>query len=136
MSRFSQELLRSTDNGKRKTVSMKDITELDVFKLAHSLVLRVYKVTESFPKEEMYGLTSQLRRASISIPANLAEGANRAGKKEFKRFISFAKGSSGEIQYLVKLSKDLNYLKDEDYNDLKNGYIRVAKMLTKLKNAI
>jgi four helix bundle protein len=115
---------------------MKDITELDVFKLAHFLVLRVYKLTETFPKEEMYGLTSQIGRASISIPANLAEGANRVGRKEFKYFISIAKGSSGEIQYLIQVSKDLNYLKEEDYRELKDGYKRVAQMLTKLKNAI
>ncbi len=115
---------------------MKDITELDVFKLAHSLVLRIYQVTESFPKAEMYGLISQLRRASISIPANLAEGANRIGNKEFRRFVGIAKGSSGEIQYLVKLYRDLNYLKDEDFKGLNNDYKRVAQMLTKLKNAI
>lgn len=115
---------------------MKDVIELDVFKLAHSLALRIYRVTESFPKTEMYGLTGQLRRASVSIPANLAEGANRAGKREFRRFISIAKGSSGEIQYLVRLSKDLNYLGGEDYKDLKDGYKRVAQMLTKLRNAI
>lgn len=89
---------------------MKDIKDLDVFKLAHSLVLRIYKVTESFPKVEIYGLISQLKRASISIRANLAEGANRISKKEFKRFIGIAKGSSGEIQYLIRLAKDLNYL--------------------------
>jgi len=115
---------------------MKDITDLDVFKLAHSLVLQIYKITESFPKKEIYGLTSQLRRASISIPANLVEGANRAGKKEFKHFISIARGSSGEMQYLVKLSRDLNYLKDEDYRNLRDGYTRTSKMLTKLRNAI
>jgi len=115
---------------------VKDVKELDVFKLAHSLVLRIYKVTESFPKTETYGLTSQLRRASISIPANLAEGANRISRKEFKHFIGIAKGSSGEIQYLIRLAKDLNYLKDKDFEDLKGDYIRVAQMLTKLRNAI
>ena len=115
---------------------MKDVTDLDVFKLAHSLVLRIYQVTESFPKTEIYGLTSQLRRASISIPANLAEGANRISKREFKRFIGIAKGSSGEIQYLVKLAKDLNYIKYNDFENLKRDYIRVAQMLTKLRNAI
>ncbi len=115
---------------------MKDVTELDVFKLAHSLVLRVYKVTESFPKVEIYGLISQLRRASISIPANLAEGARRISKKEFRYFISIFRGSCGEMEYLVKLCKDLNYIKEKDYNDLRNDYRRVAQMLTKLKNAI
>jgi four helix bundle protein len=115
---------------------MKDITDLDVFKLAHSLVLRVYRMTESFPKTEIYGLISQLRRASISIPANLAEGAKRFSKKEFRYFISISRGSCGEMEYLVKLCKDLNYIQEKDYNDIRNDYIRVAKMLTKLKNAI
>jgi four helix bundle protein len=115
---------------------MKDVTELDVFKLAHSLVLSIYKITESFPKTEIYGLISQLRRASISIPANLVEGANRISKKEFRYFISISRGSCGEMEYPVKLCKNLNYKKEKDYNDLRNGYIRVAQMLTKLKNAI
>jgi four helix bundle protein len=98
--------------------------------------LNIYRVTESFPKIEIYGLISQLRRASISIPANLAGGANRISKKEFKRFIGIAKGSSGEIQYIIKLAKDLNYLKDKYFEDLKRDYIRVAQMLTKLRKAI
>jgi len=115
---------------------MKDIIELDVFRLAHSLVLRVYQVTESFPKAEIFGLTSQLRRASISIPANLAEGAKRVSKKEFRYFVSIARGSCGEMEYLIELCKDLNYIKEKEYNDLRNGYRRVAQMLTKLKNAI
>lgn len=115
---------------------MKDVTELDVFELAHSLVLRIYRITESFTKAQTYGLVSHLRRASISIPASLAEGANRVSRREFRRFVSIAKGSSGEIQYLVRLSRDLNYLKDDDCKDPKDGYKRVAQMLTKLRNAI
>ena len=86
---------------------MRDLTELDVFKLAHSLVLQVYEVTESFPKAEIFGLISRLRRASISISFNLAKGVKRISKKEFKCFIVVAKGSSGEIQYLIRPAKIL-----------------------------
>ena len=109
-----------------------NVEELDVFKLAHTLALKIYNVSKDFPKEEVYGLVSQIRRAASSIPANLAEGANRNSKAEYKRFVSIAKGSAGEIYYQLLLAKDLGYLKQEDFKQLRDDYFRVLQMLEKL----
>jgi len=90
---------------------MKDFHELKVWRKAHELTLAVYQVTTGFPREERFGLTSQLRRCSASIPANLAEGCGRSGDAEFARFCSIAMGSASELEYHLLLAKDLNLLK-------------------------
>ena len=110
----------------------KSIEEMDVFKLAHSLTLKVYLVTKNFPKDEMYSLTSQVRRASSSVPANLVEGANRNSSTDYRRFVSISKGSAAEARYHLMLAKDLGYLKPKDYEELVAGYSRVLIMLEKL----
>lgn len=91
---------------------MQHYTKLQVWQRAHELVLSIYRSTASFPKEERYGLTSQIRRAAVSVPTNLAEGSKRT-QAEFARFINIAEGSLAETEYLVRLARDLNYLSDE-----------------------
>ena len=115
---------------------VKDVKELEVFKLAHSLVLNVYKLTENFPQEERFGLTPQLRRSAYSIPMNLIEGSNRLNSKEYRRFVGIAKGSAGEISYQILLSRDLGYLSEEIFSELKNKYEIVIKMLTNLAKSL
>ncbi len=110
----------------------KYIEDLDVFKLSHSLCLKVYSLTAKFPPEERFGLISQMRRAAYSIPMNLMEGSYRLNKNEYRQFVRIARGSSGEINYQLLLAKDLGYISDGDNRLLKSDYERVAKMLTKL----
>ena len=115
---------------------IKRVEELEVFKLSHSLVLNVYKLTENFPPEERFGLIQQMRRSAYSIPMNLIEGSNRLSTKEYRRFVGIAKGSVGEISYQVMLAKDLGYVPEEVYSELKNKYEIVIKMLTNLAKSL
>ena len=108
---------------------IKRVEELEVFKLSHSLVLNVYKLTENFPPEERFGLIQQMRRSAYSIPMNLIEGSNRLSTKEYRRFVGIAKGSAGEISYQVMLAKDLGYVPEEVYSELKNKYEIVINAL-------
>ncbi len=89
--------------------------KLAVWQKAHNLVLSIYSSTLSFPKEEMYGLTSQLRRASISIPTNIVEGRARGSTPDFIRFLRIARGSLEETEYLLLAARDLQYLPQESY---------------------
>ncbi len=84
-----------------------DTSKLIVWQKSHELVLKIYKITKDFPKDEMYGLTSQIRRASVSIPSNIAEGKARGSNKEYKRFLLMARGSLEETKYQLLLAKDL-----------------------------
>jgi four helix bundle protein len=115
---------------------IKRVEELEVFKLSHSLVLNVYKLTENFPPEERFGLIQQMRRSAYSIPMNLIEGSNRLSTKEYRRFVGIAKGSAGEISYQVMLAKDLGYVPEEVYSELKNKYEIVIKMLSNLAKSL
>src|SRR5579863_4615071 len=111
---------------------VKDFHELKVWQKAHALTLSVYRVTAEFPREELYGLTSQLRRASASIAANLAEGCGRSGDAEFARFCSMAMGSASELEYHLLLAKDLKLIKTADYDQLAPRAIELKRMLTAL----
>ena len=111
---------------------MKDFRELKVWEKAHQLTLAVYHATAAFPKEELYGLTSQMRRSSASIPTNIAEGCGRDGDAEFKRFLQIALSSTSELEYQLLLAHDLRYLNANDYERLAGGTIEVKKMLTAL----
>jgi four helix bundle protein len=108
---------------------MKDFRELKVWKKAHLLTLNIYNVTSKFPKEELYGLTSQTRRACVSIPTNISEGCGRGSDMELARFFQIAMGSSSEIEYLLLLSHDLNYLNSSDIKSLTGEVIEIKKML-------
>jgi four helix bundle protein len=111
---------------------LKDFRELVVWRRAHELTLAVYRVTASFPRSEIYGLTSQLRRASASVPANLAEGCGRDGDAELARFCSIAMGSASELEYHLLLARDLHLIKPEDYAGLAERATELKRMLTGL----
>jgi four helix bundle protein len=108
---------------------MKDFRKLKVWEKAHQLALAVYKVTKSFPKEELYGLTSQIRRASMSIPTNIAEGCGQNTDAPLARFLQIAMGSASETEYQLLLARDLEFLSNE-YQQLHNDVTEVKRMLT------
>ena len=109
---------------------MQDFHNLKVWQKAHKLTLSVYKATSSFPKEELYGLTSQVRRAAVSIPANIAEGCARGGDTEFGRFLSIAQGSAGELDYHLLLAHGLKFIRAPDYDRISTELNEVRRMLT------
>lgn len=108
---------------------MGDYRNLQVWQRAHRLTLDVYHATGAFPKEEQYGLRSQLRRASTSIPTNIAEGCGRNGDAELARFLGIAMGSANELDYLLLLSRDLGYLAPSSYDHLATEAQGVARTL-------
>lgn len=116
----------------QRDAAMKDFHELKVWQKAHQLTLTVYQVTAAFPREERYGLTSQLWRCSSSIPANLAEGCGRSGDAEFARFCSIAMGSASELQYHLLLARDLKLLKPTEHAELSQRATELKRMLTAL----
>ena len=109
---------------------MKGFRELNVWKKAHQLTLKAYKATATFPRNEIYGLTSQIRRSAVSIPANIAEGCGRNGDAELARFLQIAMGSASELEYHFLLARDLNLLNASNYDQLTNEVIDVKRMLT------
>ena len=114
---------------------MKTHKELIVWKRSIDFVTEVYKVTSNFPKEEIYGIISQLRRAAVSIPSNIAEGAARKTDKEFARFLYIARASAAEIETQLLISENLGYIKASE-NQLKMDLLEILKMLTSLINKI
>jgi four helix bundle protein len=111
---------------------MKDFRDLQVWQKAHQLALSVYRCTASFPRDERYGLTAQLRRSASSIAANLAEGCGRNGDAELARFCSIAMGSASELEYHLLLANDLTLLSATDYAELARHTSEVKRMLTRL----
>lgn len=108
---------------------MAEYRKLDVWVRSHRLTLDVYRTTGSFPRHEIYGLTSQLRRASSSIPANLAEGCGRKSDAELARYAGIALGSANELDYHLMLARDLEYLNPQDYDRLATEAQGVGRML-------
>ena len=115
---------------------MKSVEDLDVFKLAHEATLAIYEITKDFPQEERYGLISQMRRAAYSVPMNLAEGSHRLNRKEYRQFVGIAKGSAGEMKYQLLLTKDLEYIEETSYIELRSKYERISQMLTGLAKSL
>jgi len=111
---------------------MRNFRELKVWEKAHRLTLEIYQVTIHFPQEERYGLISQMRRCSASIPANIAEGCGRSGKAEFAHFLQVALGSASELDYHLLLSRDLRFLDAGAYEPLATRVTEVKRMLTVL----
>ena len=111
---------------------MKDFRDLKVWDRAHRMTLQVYRVTKGFPREELYGLTSQIRRCSASIAANIAEGCGRRGNGEFHRFLQIASGSASELDYQLLLARDLGFLEDGTYQEVYKGLAELRRMLTAL----
>ncbi len=115
---------------------MRNFRELKVWEKGHRLTLDVYKATAGFPREEMYGLTAQLRRSSASVPANIAEGCGRSGDAELARFMLIAMGSASELEYHLLLAHDLNLLDAQDHQRLSEGTREVKRMLSKFINKL
>jgi four helix bundle protein len=111
---------------------MKNFRDLKVWHKSHELTLTVYKETKSFPREELYGLTSQIRRASASVPANIAEGCGKSSNADFARFLQIAFGSANELEYHLLLARDLEILDNKIYADLEERLVEVKKMLASL----
>ena len=108
---------------------MRDFKRRVVWEKAHDLTLGIYQVTQSFPRSEMYGLVSQLRRAAGSIPANIAEGCGRNSEAELARFLQIAAGSASEVEYDILLARDLDFIDPQKYNKLDSQVNEVKKML-------
>lgn len=111
---------------------MKSFRDLKVWEKSHELALAAYDATANFPKQEMFGLVSQIRRCAISIPANIAEGCGRRGNGEFHRFLQIAMGSASELEYHLLLSRDLKFLDGQRYISLNDGVEEVKRMLASL----
>ena len=111
---------------------MRDFRQIRVWEKAHELTLTIYATTRTFPREELYGLTSQLRRASASIAANIAEGFGRGGNVELARFLQIGLGSAYEVEYHVLLANDLGLLSPASYEKLQQQVIEVKRMLSAL----
>jgi four helix bundle protein len=109
---------------------MKDFRQLKVWQKSHQLVLALYETTASFPRAENYGLTSQIRRAAVSIPSNLAEGCGRNGDAELARFCCIARGSASELEYQLLLARDLKLIQPEEYEQLEQRTTEIKRMLT------
>ena len=112
---------------------MRNYEDLKVWERAHKLCLVIYKLINKFPNEEKFGLISQLRRASSSVPTNIAEGCGYETPKEFARFLKIASGSITEVSYLIKLSKDLDFLSEDDFKSTNEEAVIIRRMLYKLR---
>jgi len=115
---------------------VRDHTKLRAFELADEVAILVYRVTAGFPKEELFGLTSQLRRASVSVPSNIVEGCARDSEAEYLRFLNIAFGSLRELHYQLNLSKRLGFLPDEDSSLLEPTVVETEKVLNGLIRAL
>jgi|SRR5580658_1976923 four helix bundle protein len=111
---------------------MKDFHDLHVWERSHRLTLEIYATTLKFPREELYDLTSQIRRCTVSIGANIAEGCGKMGNNEFQRYLQIAAGSASELDYELLLAKDLAYLTKPDYARIAGELSRIRKMLSSL----
>ena len=108
---------------------MKDYRKILVWQRSHKLTVEIYRLTKLFPKDEMFGLTSQMRRAASSIPANIAEGAGREGDAELKRFLIIALGSASELDYFILLSRELGYIETSAANKAAAEIMEIRRML-------
>lgn len=110
--------------------------DLVVWQKAHELVLGIYEITKQFPAAEQFGLTIQLKRAAVSVPANISEGSTRQHTKELIQFLYIAKGSLGETEYYVRLAKDLGYLTNDKYCKLTDKCDEISRMIAGLINSL
>jgi four helix bundle protein len=111
---------------------VKDFKELRVWAKAHEMTLTVYQLTHNFPKEELYGLTSQMRRSAASIGTNIAEGCGRRSDGELTRFLQIARGSASELEYQLLLARDLHFLSLTNHRVLEGQLVQIQRMLTSL----
>ena len=116
--------------------NMKTHKDLDVWKDSIELVVKIYQITKIFPKEELYGLTSQIRRAAVSVPANISEGSARNYSKEFIRFLRIAQESLSEFETLLQISSRLNYINEEMFKSVQGRIFKVNAQLSGLIKSI
>jgi len=110
--------------------------KLDVWQKSMELVREIYQITSALPKNEEYGLSSQMRRAAVSVPSNLAEGAARKGKNEFKQFLNIAQGSLSELDTQIELAHMLGYMASERHREIMSKMTEISKMLYGLSNSL
>lgn len=115
---------------------MANFKDLLVWQKSIDFVTEIYRITDAFPKNEVYGLISQIRRASVSIPSNIAEGNSRRSKPDYLQFLKISRGSCAEVETQLIISKNLNFLKEEDYLKLNHEIIEISKMLNGLINSL
>ena len=115
---------------------MQRFTELKVWRRGHALVLKVYRLTAAFPQVERYGLTSQLRRAVLSVPTNIAEGSKRVSNQDYARFLNMAEASLAETEYLLLVGRDLEYATPASVNTLFSEIAELASMLHGLRKKV
>jgi four helix bundle protein len=113
-----------------------DFKDLTVWQKAQSLTVAIYSATRVLPKDEIYGLTSQLRRAAVSVDANIAGGCGRRSDGEFVRFLQIARGSASEVEHHLLLARDLKFLTQQAHKELEKQWVEVEHMLTSLVNSI
>ncbi|NMA66663.1 MAG: four helix bundle protein [Clostridiaceae bacterium] len=106
-----------------------DTSKLIVWQRSHELVLKIYEITKDFPKDEQFGLTSQVRRAAVSIPSNIVEGKARNSNKDYKRFLMIARGSLEEVKYQMLLARDLKYIDEQKYKEIYKSMDEVGRLL-------
>jgi four helix bundle protein len=112
---------------------MKNFKNLKVWQKGMGLVVTIYKATTQFPKEEIYGLTSQIKRSTVSIPSNIAEGSGHGSDKDFNRFLNIALGSSFELETQLILAKELEFLSEKDFSNISENLDEVQRMITGLQ---
>ncbi len=115
---------------------MEDFRQLKVWSKAHALTLAVYAASQQFPRQELYGVTSQMRRSAASLGTNLAEACGRRSDGEFGRFVQIARGSASELEYQLLLARDLCFLSPQEYSNLSRDLLEVQRMLTTLAQSL
>lgn len=115
---------------------MRDFRDLIVWKTSHRLTLKIYQVTSNFPKQELFGLTVQMRRSACSISSNIAEGCGQNTQLQLSKFLNYATGSASELEYQILLSKDLKYIDNQVFKDLTHQITQIKKMLFSLISTI
>ena len=115
---------------------MRDFHNLLIWKRSHQLTLDIYMLSQSFPKDELFGLTSQVRRAASSIATNIAEGCGRNSNKDFAHFLQIAIGSASEVEYELLLAHDLKYINSVEYERLTNEVVAIRKMIIKYQSEL
>jgi four helix bundle protein len=123
-------------NIKRYNKNMKTHKDLDVWKASIDMVTKIYQVTRNFPKEEIYGLTNQMRRAAVSVPSNIAEGAGRNSSKEFLQFLYFSTGSLSELETQIIIAYNLEYINNEQKQNMDIIINTIFKMLSGLMQSV
>jgi len=126
----------SVTGGRLSKSKIKSFYELEIWKEAHRLTLEIYRFTKFFPKNEVYGLTSQIRRSAISVAACIVEGHSRNTRKEFIKFLYDARASAAETEYHLLLSRDLGYLDETDYSKISEQYKILSRRINSLINSL